>query len=121
MIETKDQLYHKYDKSKWTKGPWDNEPDRLDFIHAGFSCFILRNNHGNWCGYVGVPEDHPDFGKQDTDYNVHGGITYRDLCSPPICHIPENGMPEKVWWIGFDTAHGGDKSPGRDWRIFQAG
>lgn len=29
-----------------------------------------------------------------------------------ICHIVPPGEPDKVWWLGFDTAHLGDYSPG---------
>lgn len=29
-----------------------------------------------------------------------------------ICHTPEEGRPEDVWWFGFDCAHLGDVSPG---------
>lgn len=102
-----------YDKSKWAKGSWDNEPDRMDFIHAGFSCFILRNMNGNWCGYVGVPSTHSAYMKDynDVDVNVHGGLTYADKCQDHICHVPEAGMPDDVWWLGFDTGHYGDMSP----------
>ena len=113
MTENPEQLNHKYDKSNWAKGEWDNEPDRVDFIHASYSCFILRNAHGNWCGYVGVPNGHPNYGKDRDEFDVHGGITYSDKCSPPICHIPKEGMPEDVWWLGFDTAHAYDFSPSR--------
>jgi len=111
--ENEKDLIPPYDKSKWAKGEWDNEPDRKDFIHAGFSCFILRNMLGNWCGYVGVPSTHPAYEKHYDDVNVevHGGLTYADKCSPPICHIPTPFMPEDVWWLGFDTAHLGDLSP----------
>jgi hypothetical protein len=103
-----------YDKSKWMRGEWDNEPDRVDFIHAGFSCFILRNYTGNWCGYVGVPSTHPSFGEHYNDVNVHvhGGLTYASMCNEHICHIPEPGMPNDVWWLGFDTAHAFDIIPG---------
>jgi len=102
-----------YDKSRWGKGEWNQEPDRVDFIHAGFSCFILRNVMGNWCGYVGVPSNHSCYEKQCDDVlvEIHGGLTYAEKCSPPICHIPKEGMPEDVWWLGFDTAHSGDLFP----------
>jgi len=110
-----EQLIPEYDKSKWRKGEWDNEPDRVDFIQHGFACFILRNQLGNWCGYVGVPENHPYYlvKYQDVDgsLDVHGGLTYSDVCVAPICHIPEPGMPDNVWWFGFDTAHYMDESP----------
>jgi hypothetical protein len=102
-----------YDKSKWGKGPWNKEPDRVDFIHAGFSCFILRNTSGNWCGYVGVPSTHPAYEKDYDNVNVsvHGGLTYANKCNGHICHVPEPGMPDDVWWLGFDTAHYDDLSP----------
>ena len=105
----------KYDKSHWRKGEWDDEPDRKDFIHAGFSCFILRNNLGSWCGYVGVPNTHPAYEKDydDVDVSVHGGLTYANKCQGVICHIPEAGMPDDVWWLGFDTCHYNDISPSR--------
>jgi len=104
-----------YDKSKWSRGEWDNEPDRVDFIHAGFSCFILRNRTGNWCGYVGVPSTHSlyekDYMELNVDILVHGGLTYADKCRDTICHIPQPGMPDDVWWFGFDTAHANDLTP----------
>ena len=104
----------KYDKTRWPRGEWDNEPDRVDFLHAGFSCFILRNMLGAWCGYVGVPSTHPAYRQDynDVDVDVHGGLTYADVCGDHICHIPEPGMPDDVWWLGFDTNHYCDYAPG---------
>jgi hypothetical protein len=29
-----------------------------------------------------------------------------------ICHVPEPGRPDDVWWFGFDCAHAWDFSPG---------
>lgn len=29
-----------------------------------------------------------------------------------ICHVPEPGRPDNVWWFGFDCAHSGDLCPG---------
>ena len=67
-------VQHKVDRTDWPKGPWDSEPDRVDFVSSGFSCLLLRNNVGSWCGYVGVPETHPSFGKDydHVDVDVHG-------------------------------------------------
>jgi hypothetical protein len=28
-----------------------------------------------------------------------------------ICHVPQAGRPDKVWWFGFDCAHSGDVTP----------
>jgi hypothetical protein len=104
------------DRTNWNRGPWDNEPDRVDFITSGYAAFTLRGPHGSWCGYVGVPVNHPvygkDYGDNETEtLDVHGGITYASKCAGAICHIPAPGMPDEVWWLGFDTAHYMDLSP----------
>jgi len=31
-----------------------------------------------------------------------------------ICHVPEAGESDRVWWFGFDCAHLGDLIPGMD-------
>jgi hypothetical protein len=107
------------DKSTWGAGPWQDEPDRVDFVAHGFACLALRHpNCGHWCGYVGVPREHPAYGKgyDDLYFEVHGGLTYAHVCDRMICHVPAPGMPEDVWWLGFDFAHGFDLSPGMEAR-----
>lgn len=101
------------DRTGWPSGPWDGEPDRVDFVHAGFACFVKRGPMGAWCGYVGVPETHPAFGKpyDDVNVDVHGGLTYADRCSGELCHVPQPGTPDNVWWLGFDCAHCHDITP----------
>lgn len=103
-----------YNKARWGEGEWTSEPDRVDFTHKGFSCFVLRNDIGVWCGYVGVPKGHPAYEKKYTslDVDVHGGLTYSDKCAGSICHIPVPGMPDDVWWLGFDCGHSDDVAPG---------
>jgi len=32
-----------------------------------------------------------------------------------ICHIPEPGTSDDIWWFGFDCAHAGDGSPLQDY------
>lgn len=109
---------HKIDRTGWREGPWDNEPDRADWEHAGLPCFALRNQHGNWCGYAGVAQGHPLYGvpytNEAVDLDVHGGLTYSAACRPPICHVPKPGEPDDVWWFGFDCGHAFDFSPGMD-------
>lgn len=106
----------------WPSGPWDGEPDKVQWQDeaTGLPCLAVRQpNLGHWCGYVGVPPEHPLHGK---DYDAvslaaHGGITYADACQPAedeskdICHTPDPGEPDHVWWFGFDCAHFGDYSP----------
>ena len=80
------------EKSAWGPGPWQDEPDRIEFEHAGLPCLMLRSTTGgNWCGYAAVPPGHPAHGKpyQDVDADVHGGLTYADKCRDYICHVPK--------------------------------
>jgi hypothetical protein len=104
------------DKSPWGDGPWQTEPDRVDFVSSGFACLMLRHPRaGSWCCYVGVPPEHPAYGAQACDVNVecHSGLNYADTCSGAICHVPEPGMPDDVWWLGTDFEHVWDFAPGR--------
>lgn len=53
----------------WPPGPWDSEPDRVGpFVHEGLICFLRRHRWGYWCGYVGVPPDHPFHGWDTDDF-----------------------------------------------------
>ena len=108
-----EETEHKVDKSEWPRGPWDHEPDKVIWKHDGFDCMIVRNSLGNLCGYVGVKEGHPWFGKDynDVDAEVHGGLTYSDYCAGHICH-PDDESGGKTFWLGFDCAHLGDLVPG---------
>ena len=114
--------YRTKDKSSWGEGPWQSEPDKKQWLdeETGLPCLIVRN-HGAWCGYVGVSEGHPLFGKgdEDADIEVHGGITFTGACqdhrdeTEGICHRPSPGEPDHVWWLGFDCDHAWDLDPSR--------
>jgi hypothetical protein len=94
-----------HDKSSWERGPWDHEPDKIQWPDAatGLPCLIVRGPHGALCGYVGVPEGHKLFGKgysedrvfecgdgcsEDHHYDctpearlrAHGGVNFARLC-----------------------------------------
>ena len=128
------------DKTDWGAGPWMAEPDKIQWVDdaTNLDCLIVRGPLGALCGYVGVPPEHPWHGRDysDTHYNdegeydtevaktapdyiieVHGGLTYADLCQEGVeedrgvCHIPLDGRPHNVWWFGFDCAHSHDLSP----------
>ena len=133
--------YRSVDKSGWGDGPWQQEPDKVQWQDeaTGLPCLIVRNLSGALCGYVGVAEGHPWFGigysdridrveTEERDWSaptpdglieVHGGLTFSGLCNPSapedrgICHKPAPGEPDHVWWFGFDCAHAWDLSPGR--------
>lgn len=107
----------KTDRTGWASGPWDDEPDHIEWRAHGFPCLVSRGASGAWCGYVGIPPGHPRHGKDKIDDNhdldVHGGITYSNVgCSGHICHVQKPGEPDNVHWIGFDCAHWGDFAPG---------
>ena len=102
-----------YNKSEWEDGPWQYEPDRVEFEHKGYPCLIIRTPMGHLCGYVAVKPEHPMYGKDYNDVNVevHGGLTYGNHCNGHICHVPKKGEPDNVYWFGFDHAHAWDYSP----------
>jgi hypothetical protein len=123
--------YRTYDKANWAPGPWMDEPDKIQWPDDATSlpCLIVRNRMGALCGYVGVPAGHPwhgkdydDIGRYDPkpeDYDpdwypdVHGGLTFASGCShgdpaKTICHVPGDGEPDDMWWLGFDCGHAGD-------------
>lgn len=116
------------DRTDWPSGEWDNEPDKVQWTDeaTGLVCLAHRSRMGAWCGYVGLPPSHPlyereygDIYKNVANLDVHGGLTYSAACQPNhdpvtgrgICHVPEPGEPDNLWWLGFDCAHAGDLSP----------
>jgi hypothetical protein len=113
------------DKSAWLRGPWDDEPDKVQWPDeaTGLPCLIVRNQAGALCGYVGVPPDHPlhgdEYQKVESKFEVHGGLSFCGACeessdpSHGICHIPGPGEPDNVWWFGFDCAHAFDLLPAK--------
>jgi hypothetical protein len=111
---------YRVDKSTWARGPWDREPDRVQWQHAGYACLMRRHpRDGFWCGYVGIDEAHPAFAKDwqgEAFPALENEVNYSDFCGGTICHVPEPDMPERVWWIGFDCGHAWDIAPGLDAR-----
>jgi len=128
-----ERVYTTVDKSNWGPGEWQDETDKVQWKDAatGLACLASRGPGGHWCGYVGVPPGHPAHGLDyDAVYDlfpdwsddgylaVHGGLTYAAACQEgpeesSICHVPDSGEPDDVWWLGFDCAHSGDLSPER--------
>ena len=104
------------DKSTWGPGPWQNEPDRVEWRHAGLPCLAVRHPVGGfWCGYAAVAPGHPYHGVDDWQtfaVDVHQGANYAAACIGPVCHVPAPGDPDDVWWVGFDCGHTFDLAPG---------
>lgn len=116
--------------TRWVDGPWTDEPDRIEWItEAGLPGIILRQSAraeyapGHLCGYVGVEPAHPWHGKDcetapmEAHEACHWGITFGRECEGEVCHVPEPGQPEHLWWLGFDAAHCEDMSP-RDATVY---
>lgn len=105
------------EKGSWPSGPWQDEPDRVEWEENGYPCLALRNpSWGVWCGYVAVPSGHPWHGKgcDDVPAEVHGRLTYADSCMEDVRPLRErvcHAGPEGVWWLGFDCAHCWDVIP----------
>lgn len=106
----------------------DHEGNYESFVHCGYPCRLIRRAENldtdytlfHWCGYVGVPQDHPAYGKNYStwseseqgispvesavnDISVHGGLTF---AASELHYQPEKDL----WWFGFDCAHAGDIS-----------
>ncbi len=100
-------------KSEWGPGPWQDEPDRLEWRHQGVPCLLRRSPIlGTWCGYAAAEPGHPWHGQAEPDEaEVHGGLTFASRCDGEICHVPQAGEPDDVWWLGFDCGHAFDLQP----------
>lgn len=74
--------------------------------------FIVMRGPASWCGYVGVPKEHPlaGFGYDDISFiEAHGGLTFASG--------GQKEWPEGYYWYGWDYAHAGDKTSFRnEWR-----
>lgn len=123
--------YRTMDKSEWGDGPWRDELDKIQYVDedTGLPCLIKRNQMGALCGYVGVANTHPlykvDYSDAWEKVDVHGELTYSDLCEEgdeahSICHIPAPGEPDDVWWFGFDCGHSFDLAPAYESRMKDA-
>lgn len=94
------------DKTAWPDGEWKSEPDHVVWLDTitGYRCIVRRSDGtGALCGYVCVPRSHPYHGKSHTDIDdidVHGGLTYSELCD-------DTGQ----WILGFDCSHADDLCP----------
>lgn len=123
--------YNTIDKSNWGDGPWLSEPDKVQWTDesTGLPCLAVRHKEsGHWCGYVGVSALHPlhgidyDQAHRMADISCHGGLTYSAGCShgdeaTSICHVPEPGQPDDVWWLGFDCNHHRDLAPAMEAKL----
>ena len=112
-------------REQWGEGPWQDEPDKEEWIdpRSGLPCVALRHQSmGHFCGYVGVPEGHPCFGKEYDDVyeyvsDCHGGVTFSGegwLANDESLGLCSDLVLGAQWWFGFDCNHMNDFAPGLD-------
>lgn len=84
------------------------------YEESGFHCAIVRHGSlGHLCGYVGVDQGHPWFGKfyDDIDTSVHGGLTF--------CGSERHGSPEEKKMLrALATKSEGVLRSGNHWKGF---
>lgn len=102
--------------SLFGEGPWVDEPDRKEWRAHGLPCLMLRAPlFGHWCGYAGVPPEHPLHGRAWRSVRLrlhaHRGLNFAGPCDDRVCHEPRPGEPEAIWWLGFDCMHADDFVP----------
>lgn len=104
-------------RTGWPAGPWLEEPDRIEFWHAGRPCLMQRNELGAWCGYAGVGPGHPwhGLGCDEVDVTAHGGLSWAAVGEDLVRHQTGSGSARTWWWFGFDCARGFDLVPYEIW------
>ena len=99
-----------HDKSKWPKGEWTDEPDKIMwstiFNNYEYKCIIQRGKFGTLCGYVIINENHKAFNCNRDSLDVHGSITW---CGGSI--YEDLPLLLQTKWFGFDCAHMMDFMP----------
>jgi len=108
--------YDLLDRTTWSSGPWDKEPDAVAFQYHGLWCSIARHPlMGTLNGYVRVPAGHPwhGIGYEQLRHvvDVHGGPTFAD-CG--------DAGDEDAWYVGFDCGHSFDFMPNPMFQLLNA-
>lgn len=80
-----------------------------EFEHAGYKCVVVFTRMGHRCGYVGIPKNHPLYGK---DYSGHLEIKKADIGDRTVSGIfPLLGAcldeDERIRIEAYFQCHGG--------------
>lgn len=123
--------YKTADRSEWSPGPWDAEPDKIQWQDeaTGLPCLIVRNYAGALCGYVGVSKGHPLFGVEysecpleekcdgycdhqpQSQLSVHGGLTFSSFCA---AHKEEDWQRWRTRMLSADVQDSAVQYPSGD-------
>ena len=81
----------------------------------GYLCRIVQGKRlDHYCGYVGIPIDHPLVKDEEWDIierlEVHGGVTFTTDSFTLNDSWEKKLWKEPYFWIGFDCAHAWDYS-----------
>lgn len=115
-------------RSRWGAGPWQDEPDRIEWRSPtlpGLALMAARGRAGAWCGYVGVPEGHPLFrvsaSVADRLLMAHESLNFSESSQVDADHTGDFLLPRAepwlVWWLGFDCAHLFQFAPAAEWMM----
>lgn len=88
------QATHHMDKSAWGPGPWQDEPDRIEWRDeaTGLPCLIVRNPGGALCGYAAVAPGHPLHGKSYGDEVPELCALHTERLGKPLGEQPGLGL-----------------------------
>ena len=102
---TAEREYTTVDKATWPRGPWNDEPDKTQWVDeaTGLDCLAVRGPSGSWCGYVGLSPEHPWHGLEYSDA-VDGRKMPMDAGSFSA-PVPDRGSPDAVDWEDEIQAH----------------
>lgn len=112
---------YKIDRSGWSPGPWDDEPEDLVIWQTSVelpAVAVRQSRYGTWAGYVGVRPGHPATmrarGHRGTAAARVAAIRSRVEITWLDADFPREdvpGIPEGFWWVGFHCMYGTDAAP----------
>jgi len=114
---TEDEVFRALDdKALWGAGPWQDEPDRVEFRHAGMPCVLQRSPfYGAWCGYVAVYPLHPWYGADryeiDAGEDVPVSVSYAAHDDDLVTCATLRGESSDRYWVGFGYFGANDYGP----------
>lgn len=92
----------------WPSGPWDTEPDGIQWMRGGYRCEIVRSATGAWLGYVYIRAGHPWNGLH---YDSLPSLFDGRCLSKAAPEVDDAGEPTGCWVVGFHCDETSDLAP----------